>query len=529
MQLSRFLKANDYAGLSWIMLIITLLLTTIIRLHFLEIPFERDEGSYAYLGQEVLNGKKPYIDFFERKFPVMFYAYAALVAIFGYSLTGLHSAFLVINLLTVALTFLIVKKVFNPLTGWITATAFALYSMSLYASGFTAQSEHLVIFFSWLGFWLLIHAFERKNFWLYLIAGIFMSLGLLIKQNGIFFICFSIIVLIVQSTRQKYSKLQMFKFLLAYACGGVFLIFMVFIIIWIQGVLDAMLYWAIEASTEYIAEVGTDKIFRNIVYMIRRVSQTNLLLWTFSLLGLISIWFTRVPAYRKILITLFFILSFAAVIPGFRFFGHYWLFFLPSMAVLVGVFYFSLSKLIKKGQIVFFVGFSLIFVFNVLQNRDYYFLKNVNMPAKKAYGSDIFPTTKKIADYLNQTMQPEDNLLVLGFEPQIYVYTNKQAPVRFHWMKLLTKISNDSIRHTYRDTMVTNLLKHPPDFIIYQSKFMDKEYARELKKQLSPLLNNYEQIALADLRKWKKTYFFIRDDWHDYEPGENYFAILKKK
>ncbi|MBK7819009.1 MAG: hypothetical protein IPJ60_16840 [Sphingobacteriaceae bacterium] len=40
-----------------------------IRTNFAGIPFERDEGIYSYFGKLVLEGKVPYKDFYEVKFP----------------------------------------------------------------------------------------------------------------------------------------------------------------------------------------------------------------------------------------------------------------------------------------------------------------------------------------------------------------------------------------------------------------------------------------------------------------------------
>ena len=76
----------------WLPLTLILAITTLIRLQYLDMPLERDESIYSYIGKLALNGGKPYVDFFEMKPPVMFYSYALLVGIFGYSATGVHLA-----------------------------------------------------------------------------------------------------------------------------------------------------------------------------------------------------------------------------------------------------------------------------------------------------------------------------------------------------------------------------------------------------------------------------------------------------
>ena len=59
----------------------------------------------AERGKLALNGGKPYVDFFEMKPPVMFYSYAFLIGIFGYSATGVHLAATALAALNTFFTF----------------------------------------------------------------------------------------------------------------------------------------------------------------------------------------------------------------------------------------------------------------------------------------------------------------------------------------------------------------------------------------------------------------------------------------
>ena len=70
------------------------------RYHFLDVPLERDESAYAYMGKLALEGGAPYRDFYEMKPPLIFYAYAVLVKVFGFSFVGLRWAAMVLGLAT---------------------------------------------------------------------------------------------------------------------------------------------------------------------------------------------------------------------------------------------------------------------------------------------------------------------------------------------------------------------------------------------------------------------------------------------
>ena len=80
-------------------LAVVLFLIINIRTNFLDIPFERDEGGYVYLGNSLLNGGITFKDILSLRLDGIFYAYAALISIFGYSVKDMHIAFLVLNML----------------------------------------------------------------------------------------------------------------------------------------------------------------------------------------------------------------------------------------------------------------------------------------------------------------------------------------------------------------------------------------------------------------------------------------------
>jgi hypothetical protein len=73
------------------------------QIRLLGIPLERDEGEYAYAGQLILQGIPPCNLAYNMKFPGTYAAYAAIMSIFGQTITGIHLGLLLINAATVVL------------------------------------------------------------------------------------------------------------------------------------------------------------------------------------------------------------------------------------------------------------------------------------------------------------------------------------------------------------------------------------------------------------------------------------------
>src|SRR5216117_4225850 len=84
----------------WILLAVVIAVVVLIRIHFLAIPLERDEGEYAYAGQLMLQGIPPYRLAYNMKFPGTYAAYALLMSIFGQTILGIHLGLLLINAAT---------------------------------------------------------------------------------------------------------------------------------------------------------------------------------------------------------------------------------------------------------------------------------------------------------------------------------------------------------------------------------------------------------------------------------------------
>src|SRR6185295_17207704 len=81
----------------WILLAVVILFIGTIRIRLLDFPLERDEGEYAYAGQLILQGIPPYQQAYNMKLPGTYYAYAAIMAVFGETTRGIHLGLLVVN------------------------------------------------------------------------------------------------------------------------------------------------------------------------------------------------------------------------------------------------------------------------------------------------------------------------------------------------------------------------------------------------------------------------------------------------
>src|SRR5260370_10944012 len=90
------------------------------------IPLERDEGEYAYIAQRWLSGEVPYQGSFDQKPPGVFAVYATILRFAGTSPAAIQWAAQLYTLGTLALVFLLGRRLFSPLVGLLAALLTAL-------------------------------------------------------------------------------------------------------------------------------------------------------------------------------------------------------------------------------------------------------------------------------------------------------------------------------------------------------------------------------------------------------------------
>jgi hypothetical protein len=76
---------------------ILILLTLLLRLPLLDIPFERDEGGYAYIGWRLGHHELPYRDWVDQKPPAIFWVYRFALSLPFDSIRAVHLVALVFS------------------------------------------------------------------------------------------------------------------------------------------------------------------------------------------------------------------------------------------------------------------------------------------------------------------------------------------------------------------------------------------------------------------------------------------------
>ncbi|MCZ6783312.1 MAG: glycosyltransferase family 39 protein [Proteobacteria bacterium] len=433
----------------WLVLAGVLGVAAVSRAQFLSIPFERDEGIYAYFARLILEGETPFLGFYEVKPPGLYYAYAGIAWIFGDTVEGIRTGFLLVNLATLVLVFAVGRRLRDEQTGLVAAASLMVLSLAPMASGFASQAEHLVVLFALAGLLLMLSGLDRGSLARLFGAGLALGASVLIKQNGAFFAAALGAGLgIALWPRRTGDARRLGRAVGAFSAGVVLPLAGSVLVMWRQGALGAFWFWTVEVSGAYVSEVGLTSGLRFLVGQLRRVAQHDEIFWVLGLAGLAAFWVGagRVGASRrtaKIVLACFAAASFAATAPGLRFYSHYWLLVMPALALGVGVAFSSAGAWLssRTGREVWRLAaggvFATLWLLHLAIRAPYYFQPDFEAVLRQVYGFNPFLEAKVIGDHLREHTSAGDTIVVIGSEPEVYFYAGRRCPSRHAYFEYL--------------------------------------------------------------------------------------------
>lgn len=521
-----------------------LLMVTIvhsIRSNFLSIPFERDEGIYSYFGKLVLEGKTPYKDFYEVKFPGLFYFFAVIVGIFGDTIEGMHTGFMWVNILSMIFLYFAARNLFSPVAGLITAITFAFVSLTPNLSGFTVQSEQGVSFFISLG--LLFYSLAKINGKLlyFLLMGFSMGCAFMVKTTGVFLALWGGLVIITDFWFSKPRVWKQFwKELVAYSIGGFSIIGLMFGIIIMKGSFNEMMYWTVEHARQYANSMPYEEGVKYFKYTRDAILQNYKFFWYHSVLAVILCLLRPINIKYKILGVSLLAFSFFTIVPGYFFYGHYWIQTVPGLALVAGFTFYSVMAILqntfklKQPAIKWiYLGAFVLLTFNHVSGlKAYYYHPNYERILRAVYGNNPFPESWEIAKYINAHSKPEDNIVLLGSEPQIYFYTKKKSPSRHAYF---TSIVNNVKDHKlWQQEFARDTEKAKPKFLIFFNHPLSLLVQPNVDKWIFEWANkfiteNYKLVGLVDMVDGQQSVYKYNEEINTYKPlSQNQIFIYER-
>lgn len=509
-----------------LILALTLLFVLFVRVNLLDIPIERDEGGFAYIGKMAMEGQLLYTELHDIKLPGLYYTYGIFMKIFGYSPTGVHTMLLIFNLGTIALLFFFIRSFFDGLTAAIAAATFGIMSLSPNVLGFAAHATQLLLLPGFAGLWLLIRALKSEKIAWFFLAGLLFGYAFTIKQQALYFMLLGGIYLLYDRMASRpINWKKIIPEMGALVLGSVLPYVLVVLYMMTQGRFADLWFW----TFEYPKAEGMGKTMDESWFLLNLMSGIVLKgqagLWILAGLGLVSTFFTDWNRMQKFLAIALPFFMFGGVATGFHFYPHYFVMVLPAIALLNGLFIRNTGKLLEKKNLGLLAVLPvLLFVFawsQIIQNRtDYFFNPNHDQIIQRAYSGNPFLEARVVGEHLKSISNPEDKVAVFGSEPELLMYADRQSVGGHLFIYPLSdgRYYSEGLQAQMMEAIQTE----KPRFAVYanyRTSWLPKDPdAKFYKKMDAELKANYQVIGVADSSEPETIYRF-GDQLKEFKPG----------
>ena len=445
----------------WYLLTIgLLLLALVLRWNAITMPFERDEGEYAYGASLLLHGGVPYQEAFMQKPPMILYTYAAaqLVSEEVWAPRVLGLLALIASALTLAA---IVVPLYGKTAGTLAALLLVTYVSERLFLGFSAQPELFQLLPLVLSWWC-VFAYQRDAKGRWLVAfGALSAFAVLYKPIVAPMCLFATLYLACNPFVWRAALMRLAVIALSSATTLVVVLLPVSLLGGFTEFVDA----AIVYNWHYANAVAFSW-----AYLWRALGLCLLPA------VLLSVWLIA----RRVPHALFWVGLLGAAFLGTA--GsmnpHYYIILLPGVCVLLGIGLTNLARelpsLPERGRRLFPYACALLVVaVLVYPERERLVLTPTDM-MEWIYPLYPFAEAPVIARVSEENSQPGDRIFIYGNEPEILYYAKRESVTRFVITYPATIETPRAAR--YQAEILAELVADPPKLIVTTGYVGAKKY-----------------------------------------------------
>jgi 4-amino-4-deoxy-L-arabinose transferase-like glycosyltransferase len=528
------------------LLALLLAFVAVIRIRLLEVPLERDEGEYAYIGRLMLEGVPPYAQAYNMKFPGIYACYAAVLALFGSSGAGVHLGLLLANAAAIVLVWRLGRRLLGGPAALMAATCYALLSLSPSVLGLAAHATHFVLVPALAGVLVLMGARGSGRTSSFVWAGVLLGLAPVIKQHGAAFTLFGLAVVAADAWRGRsaagganLARARPLGRVAAYLLGAALPIALTGLLLAAAGVFGRFWFWTISYAAQYVSERSLPRAWAALTEELPQLVAPSLLLWVLAAGGLAGLWRSPADRSRARFLTALAAFSGLAVVPGFYFRAHYFVLVLPVVALLAGAAVeLAIARAAARRQTaplapaLAVLLIALPAVLTVWNERAIWFQLPADRVARAIYGTNPFPESLAIGRYIATHSAPADRIAVVGSEPEIYFYSGRRAATGYVYTYGLVEAQPYARR--MQEEMIHEIGTALPRFIVLvlvpQSwQLSPGSDPRILLWTIDYVKQHYAMVGVADIPEEGETVYRWEGEAAAYAPRSPYRVVTYRR
>jgi len=412
---------------------VILLITAAVRVPLLSLPFERDEGEYAYLAWRMEQHELPYRDWVDQKPPGVFWVYRLALALPMDPVVSVHFLAMIFAGASAVALFLLASRWLNRFWATGAAILWAVLSADPWMEGTAANTEIfmvLPVILSQIA--LLTAAAETRNrIFLMVLAGALTGIAAAFKQVAILnWICLVALYPIFAVDRKRWMGTFFFVLWsglgMAAVAGGIAFYF------WCRHGLAELVGNVLTHNLEYISTIPWVTRWQLCGDTLVHLARSQALIWVFSIAG-----FAALAAKRRLQWLLFLGVWTATGLAGVSasgyFFPHYFQQLLPCLALAAAAGAEAVESL-HFGKALWFRRLLSVLLLACLPAVTLYpflFEYSPKQAVTKIYPKSCFAEMPEAGQRIARATRPEDRIFIFGAEPELFFYARRASATRY--------------------------------------------------------------------------------------------------
>jgi hypothetical protein len=439
-------------------------------------------------------------------------AYAVIMSMFGQSSEGIRIGLGLINVITIGLVFLLGRDLLGEVGGIAGAACYSVLSLMPNVLGTAAHATHFVVLFAVAGTFVLLRAIDRASRPLIFASGLLFGFAFLMKQPGLFFVAFGSIYLLARDWRARVNLLNIAARNLLFIFGAALPCVVTGLLLWKAGAFEKFWFWTVKYASSYGSQVSLGEGFQILAGHFAGVLGTAWPIWLLGLGGLIAMAMNPAMRRRAGFVATLSLFSAMAVCPGLYFRPHYFILFLPVVALFGGAAIAATCNSFRSPiRLAVLALLALCLAFPLWSERDFFFQLPTAEANRLVNGTNPFPESIKIGEYIRSQSNPNDKIAVLGSEPQIYFYSKRLSATGYIYTYAL--MEPQPYAHQMQEEMIHEIETSRPRFLVLV--VMNKSWLTRTDSEQtifrwadSYCESNYEEVGLINITDGGTDYYF---------------------
>ena len=447
-----------------------ILIAAVIRLRLLDVPLDRDEGEYAYIGGLLLDGVPPYAGAYNMKMPGIYAVYAIILTVFGKSAAGIHLGVLAANGLSTALVFVLGRRLAGSAAAVAAAATFAAVSMSPVLLGIAGYAEHFVVLAVLAGTLRLLTAADMPRVLPFVESGALFGLAFALKQSGGLFLAFAVTYLALQprpATPRAFHRVGMIAWLVV---GALVAPIAIAVMLVLAGSFDGFAFWTFTYAWRYVSAVPLGHGLTNLVQRVGEITPAVAFVVAAATVGFVLVIVDRSLRSARAFLLLFLLASCGAVAVGLYFRYQYFLLLTPAIALLSGLTpAWAWRRLRPRAPSLAAAAAIALTVLPpahaMYAERARLFEASPLALSRMVYAQNPFTESVEIGRYVRQHTTPGARIAVIGSEPQIYFYAERRAATGYIYTYPL--MEGHPYALTMQGEMIAEIEAERPEILVF--------------------------------------------------------------